>query len=289
MGLNTSLSASQTYKNQCGEVDCILNDMVFEPVAPFRRFAAGVAGVFFSVDSQHWFRLLDTRAIPSLSVGLWFDFQSNNSDDALYVANAGRGLLRLHPIPRENPYGLPPVATPTPTPVPTPTPTPPGSGKDELKNGSFEAGLAGWQASGYVKVVQNMVFEGQWGLQIGQVEGSLDEISQSFNLPCDARRINLNYEWYLVSTNVSPGKTHIEIMVDTPSGSRLLQSLNELDAQSRWQLASYNLTPYACQPVTLRIRARQPADGVTILFLDAVHLLSFNGKFFIHLPRVMLK
>ncbi|HLA81261.1 MAG TPA: hypothetical protein VJP78_06565, partial [Thermoleophilia bacterium] len=88
---------------ECGKkpdpFNCLLNDMAFDPGNPRRRFAAGPAGVFLTTDGDNWCRLLDTRATPSLPLALWFDPVSDQQDASLYVANWGRGILRLHPIP----------------------------------------------------------------------------------------------------------------------------------------------------------------------------------------------
>jgi hypothetical protein len=86
--------------NSCSRTNCLLNDMAFDPTDPDRRFAAGLAGVFMTLDGQRWHRLLDTRALPSRPLGLWFDPITDPDDATLYVATFGRGILRIHPIPR---------------------------------------------------------------------------------------------------------------------------------------------------------------------------------------------
>ena len=120
---------------------CVLNDLVFDREAPQTRFAVGIAGVFYSGDSVNWFRLLDTRAMPSRPRAAWFDRYTNPNDRSLYIALDGRGIMRCHPIPAVAPSPLPtatstPTATrtttatrtvtPTYTALPTPTPTPVG-------------------------------------------------------------------------------------------------------------------------------------------------------------------
>jgi hypothetical protein len=87
---------------KCGERadsgNCLLNDMVFDIENPRRRFVAGSAGVFLTSDAgANWRRRLDTRA--RLAQAMWFDPISRPKDTALYVANWGRGILKLHPIP----------------------------------------------------------------------------------------------------------------------------------------------------------------------------------------------
>ena len=120
---------------------CVLNDMVFDREAPQTRFAVGIAGVFYSGDGVNWFRLLETRAMPSRPRAAWFDRYTDPNDRSLYIALDGRGLMRCQPIPAVAPSPIPTAtltptptrtslatctATPTYTALPTPTPTPIG-------------------------------------------------------------------------------------------------------------------------------------------------------------------
>jgi hypothetical protein len=78
--------------------ELVLNDMVFDRGST-RRFAVGMAGVYFSQDGKTWQTLIDSRAIPGRPRAAWFDAISDPSDQALYVAYHGRGILKVHPIP----------------------------------------------------------------------------------------------------------------------------------------------------------------------------------------------
>lgn len=78
--------------------ELILNDMVFDRGSS-RRFAIGLAGVFFSPDGKTWRTLIDSRALPGRPRAAWFDAVSDPSDQSLYVAYHGRGILQVHPIP----------------------------------------------------------------------------------------------------------------------------------------------------------------------------------------------
>ena len=77
----------------------IINDIVFDRVERGTRFAAGNAGVFFTLDGETWVRLLSTAALPGYPVGAYFDRVGGPFNRALYVAMSGRGILRLGPIP----------------------------------------------------------------------------------------------------------------------------------------------------------------------------------------------
>jgi hypothetical protein len=110
---------------------CVLNDMVFDREAPQTRFAIGIAGVFYSGDGVNWYRLLDTRAMPSRPRGAWFDRYTDPNDRSLYIALDGRGIMRCRPIPAVAPSPVPtatasrtPTATATRTRTVTPTPLP---------------------------------------------------------------------------------------------------------------------------------------------------------------------
>jgi len=78
-------------------IDAVIKDMVFVR-GELTRFAVGTAGVFLSFDGENWERLLSTSALPGHPTAAYFDSISNPSDRMLYVALAGRGILRLGPI-----------------------------------------------------------------------------------------------------------------------------------------------------------------------------------------------
>jgi hypothetical protein len=136
----------QTYSDIEAVSACVLNDLVFDREAPQTRFALGMAGVFYSGDGVHWFRLLDTRAMPSRPRAAWFDRYSDPNQRSLYIALDGRGIMRCRPIPAVAPSPIPtatatitptstrtatrtltPTRTRTFTPSPTRTPTTPGA------------------------------------------------------------------------------------------------------------------------------------------------------------------
>jgi hypothetical protein len=77
----------------------VIKDMIFVRGEDKTRFAVGSAGVFYTLDGTNWRRLLSTSALPSHPVAAYFDNISDPCDRALYVGLAGRGMLRIDPIP----------------------------------------------------------------------------------------------------------------------------------------------------------------------------------------------
>src|ERR1022692_260779 len=79
--------------------DLILTDMQFDPNNPLVRFAVGEGGAFATVDGVNWTRLLHSGALAGRPANCYYDWISNPSDPALYVAFAGRGLVKITQLP----------------------------------------------------------------------------------------------------------------------------------------------------------------------------------------------
>jgi hypothetical protein len=79
--------------------DVVLTDMQFDPINPLRRFAVGKGGAFFTNDGVNWDRLLDTGALSGRPTNCYYDWVSNPSERALYVAFAGRSVVKISPLP----------------------------------------------------------------------------------------------------------------------------------------------------------------------------------------------
>jgi hypothetical protein len=79
--------------------DLVLTDMRFEPSAPSVRFAVGVGGAFMTSDGVTWTRLLHTAALPGRPSCCYYDSISEGGNPALYVACAGRSLLKITGLP----------------------------------------------------------------------------------------------------------------------------------------------------------------------------------------------
>jgi len=79
--------------------ESIINDMLFDPDDAARRFAVAYTGTYYTLDGQHWSRIMSTSALPQHSQMATLDTQSDPCNHALYIATVGRGILRLKPLP----------------------------------------------------------------------------------------------------------------------------------------------------------------------------------------------
>jgi hypothetical protein len=285
--LQRALTANGDWQLGCWGANCPINDMVFDPTHPNRRFAAGLAGVFFTADGTHWFRLLDTRAMPSRPRGMWFDPLSDPNDDTLYVAMDGRGILRLHPIPTTSPVLPPTPPPPLPTPTPTPTPAPPGTGENILNNGGFFDGLGGWSIGGSTSYSESLAHNENGSARLGHEDTPVDELYQTVELPCDAEGLFLSYYTYISSTDNHPSMDHFSASVEMGDESVTLQTLTEESPQGAWYPAVFDLSGYSCQPLTVRFASTQNSQLVTAFFVDDVKLLYYNGTYYTDLPLVV--
>ena len=84
-------------------VEVVLTDMQFDPYLGNVRFAIGEGGVFYTDDAVNWHRLLDAGAIPGRPMNIYYDWVSETGHGTLYVSFAGRGLLRIGPVPTQQP------------------------------------------------------------------------------------------------------------------------------------------------------------------------------------------
>jgi hypothetical protein len=79
--------------------DLILTDMQFDPNNPLTRFAVGQGGAFITTDGVNWIRLLHTGAFAGRPANCYYDWISNSADPALYVAFAGRSIVKISDLP----------------------------------------------------------------------------------------------------------------------------------------------------------------------------------------------
>lgn len=76
--------------------DLVLTDMQFDPATPLVRFAVGQGGAFGTNDGgASWIRLLHSGALPGRPANCYYDWITDQADPALYVALAGRSLIKL--------------------------------------------------------------------------------------------------------------------------------------------------------------------------------------------------
>jgi hypothetical protein len=80
--------------------DSILTDMKFDPNNPLVRFAVGEGGAFYTNDGVNWIRLLHAGALAGRPANCYYDWITNPDDPALYVAFAGRSLMKISQLPQ---------------------------------------------------------------------------------------------------------------------------------------------------------------------------------------------
>ena len=97
------IGRDESLSGQGDQADVVLTDMKFDPFNPERCFAVGEAGAFFTNDGALWERLLDTGALRGRPLSCYFDGVSNPSEQALYIAFAGRSAVKISPLPAARP------------------------------------------------------------------------------------------------------------------------------------------------------------------------------------------
>jgi len=287
--LDNALTAGGMFEHFSG----ILTDMIFDRESPQTRFASGVAGVFYSGDGVNWFRLLDTRALPSVPHGLYFDPITDPTDRSLYIAFNGRSILRCHPIPSQPPTPLPspsptPGPSPTPTWTPTPVPTLPPPGQLLIPNSGFETGdPSPWAIQGAVQVVDEWAHSGRYSLRMGTQNDSLDQMSHTITLREDFQKITLSYWWYVESEEPLAGGDVLRVFVRSEQGSAMLGTVTNAGPQNQWRQSWFDLSAYRGQAVTLTFQAEENSHFPTAFYLDNIRLDGYGYAQRIYLPLVM--
>ena len=80
--------------------DVLITDMKFDPNNPLIRFAVGRGGAFYTNDGVNWVQLLHTGALSGRPSSCYYDFITNPDDPALYVAFAGRSVVKISQLPQ---------------------------------------------------------------------------------------------------------------------------------------------------------------------------------------------
>ena len=108
-GNQIAMSSNDNTSGLSDHFDLLLTDMQFDPSFPNVRFAVGEGGAFFTNDGVNWTRLLHTGAMAGRPANCYYDRISNPANRALYVAFAGRGIVKISPLPTDGPILVPNV------------------------------------------------------------------------------------------------------------------------------------------------------------------------------------
>ncbi len=226
-----------------------------------------MAGVFYTGDGTNWFRLVDTRALPSRPVAAFFNSITDPNDRSLYIAFLGRGIMRCSAIP---------VQTTVP---PPPTPAPPLPGRSLIENGDFEtAQLVPWEASGVAQAVDERAHSGRYSLRMGTLTDSLDRIAQEVKLPDDASKFLASYWWYVESQDAQPWADTLRVFVLWEGGRTTLDELTNSDPLFQWRQSWFDLSDYKGQRITLVFRAEENSKLPTLFYLDDIKVDVLNQK-----------
>ena len=270
-GLSNAVSANGEWPFVCSHDDCLLNDMAFDPTNSQRRFAAGLAGVFFTADGgNNWHRLLDTRALPSRPRGLWFDPVTNPNDDALFVANMGRGILRLHPIPDTAPQQ---------TSVTLVKPSPADKWKwkwDKIPNIIHDADFEphkGWTSAGDVQKTRKCAHSGKRGVALGGVDHSGGILKQVIKVPCDVENVRLSFWWHMTTEEGNEGGDLLSIYLEKDGVPRLLERLvSTMSDRNVWRRSESDITSMGCGDMTISFSAIMNGSRPTDFCIDDIAL-----------------
>lgn len=258
--LDGALTDGGAYSYACGvgvlDFDtCVITDMAFDRQSK-TRFAAGLAGIFHSVDGTTWFRLVDSRALPSRPVGLYYNPITDPADPMLYMAFLGRGIMRCHP-----------AAPPTPVAAPT------ESRGSLIINGDFDTGtLEPWTVFGAVEAARERAHSGRGSVRLGSRTDSIAELTQAVSVPAEAGSATLSYWWYIESSDAQPFADGLRVLVRSESDAVTLELLTNSDAQHLWQQSSFSLAAFRGKRVTITFRAEENGKDPTLFYLDDISL-----------------
>ncbi len=98
-GNQIAISTNDTSSGIGDYFDMILTDMKFDPNNPLVRFAVGEGGAFYTNDGVNWTTLLHAGAMAGRPANCYYDWITDPSDPALYVAFAGRSLVKISQLP----------------------------------------------------------------------------------------------------------------------------------------------------------------------------------------------
>jgi hypothetical protein len=160
-----------------------------------------------------------------------------------------------------------------------------------ISDGCFEAQGLGWtqrSAHGHTLIHRYYPRTGQWGALLGGANDAEDGLSQQIDLPAD--KIITVLAWWAVATEEpGVGFDRLTLSALRPDGA-LLRDLWIVDssaAANQWDLAEADLTPYAGQTVTLRLRAITNGSSPTDFYVDDVSIAVRSAALRLYLPAVL--
>ena len=159
-----------------------------------------------------------------------------------------------------------------------------------IVNGGFEQGGAGWQQqpspplpAGVTLIDPFYPHTPNFGAYLAGRNGANDRLSQQLILPANATSMTLNLWWALFTEETAGAFDHLQVALYEPSTSALIATLLAVDNSSAtdwaWNLASFDLTPYAGRTVILRFTATNDIAGSpTTFFADDVSILACTAS-----------
>jgi hypothetical protein len=180
------------------------------------------------------------------------------------------------PTPTSTPSFTPtPAFTPTPTATPLPTPTPAPTQppcQQFIQNPDFDDGYDGWTQNLYLTAsYRDEAGEEHEGAWFGGAEYVDQYLYQDVTLPAGSPAARLNFLWAMdPAAGLGPGDA-LTITLRSPDDVILatLLTLDQNSAPSRWQTASFDLSPYIGQTVRFHAQATTNAT-VTSWYLDQI-------------------
>ncbi|MGC8782550.1 MAG: choice-of-anchor J domain-containing protein [Anaerolineae bacterium] len=144
-----------------------------------------------------------------------------------------------------------------------------------LVNGGLEDGAAGWQissADGYPLLSQALPHTGQWGAFLAGYNEADDRLAQAVALPA-GQTSTLRFWWQARTDETDHSWDTLDVEI-TPAGAApiRLQRITDADAGGGWQQATFDLSAYAAQTVTLSFHAQTDFDRPTDFYLDDISL-----------------
>lgn len=165
------------------------------------------------------------------------------------------------------------VAGETPGATPTPTPAPdPAYCSEQITNGGFESGTAGWTTSGSAQASSTYATEGAYSMQAGGTAAGA--FYQDIAIPADMYTGTISFQYRMQTAETSHPWDFYDVEVRDPATDTALTTLLSTDdskTNATWIPASFAVGPeYAGQSIRMHFSAA--VDGVvdTYWYVDEV-------------------